>query len=149
MRIDGDEGAPGEAPGLGLLAVETTLAPGKRLAETHGTDVVSGATVRGYEMHMGETDGPDRERPMLDLGGRAGGGRFDGARSADGRVMGCYLHGLFAADDFRHGFLARLGQRGAGGIAYEHQVEAALDAIAEGLEDCLDLDRLWEISGGR
>ena len=140
---DGIEGTPGEAPGLGLLAVETTLAPEKRLAEVHGADVVSGAAVRGYEMHMGETEGPDRQRPMLELAGRT-----DGARSADGRVMGCYLHGLFAADDFRHRFLARLGHRGTGGIAYEHQVEAALDAIAEGLEDCLDLDRLWEISGG-
>ena len=40
---------------------------------------------------------------MLDLGGRP-----DGATSADGRVMGCYLHGIFASDDFRRAFLKRL-----------------------------------------
>ena len=145
----GIEGAPGEARGLGLLAVETVLAPEKRLAESHGTEVVSGAAVRGYEMHMGETTGPDRDRPMLDLDDRAGGGRPDGACSADGRVMGCYLHGLFAADAFRHAFLGRLAVRETAGAAYEHDIEAALDAVADGLEDCLDLDLLWEISDGR
>ncbi len=45
---------------------------------------------------------PDCARPMLDLGGRP-----DGAVSADGRIMGSYLHGLFAGDDFRHAFLER------------------------------------------
>ena len=62
--------------------------------------------VRGYEMHLGVTSGPGLARPMLDLGGRP-----DGAVSPDGRVAGCYLHGLFAGDAFRRAFLARLGAR--------------------------------------
>jgi adenosylcobyric acid synthase len=94
-------------------------------------------------MHMGVTTGPDRARPMVDFGDRD-----DGARSADGRVLGCYLHGLFADDGFRHGFLARLADRGASGVAFDHQVDQALDAIASGLDSCLDLDRLWEIADG-
>ena len=60
--------------------------------------------VRGYEMHLGVTTGPGLTRPMLDLGRRP-----DGAVSPDGRVAGCYLHGLFASDPFRRAFLARLG----------------------------------------
>ena len=63
--------------------------------------------VRGYEMHLGVTTGPGLARPMLRLGGRP-----DGAVSADGRVAGCYLHGLFASDAFRRAFLARLGADG-------------------------------------
>jgi adenosylcobyric acid synthase len=139
----GVEGPAGEARGLGLLDIETTLEPEKRLATVAGTEVASGAAVHGYEMHMGVSTGPDRTRPMVDFGDRD-----DGARSADGRVLGCYLHGLFADDGFRHGFLARLADRNASGVAYDHQVDQALDAIASGLEACLDLDRLWEIADG-
>ena len=91
---DGIEGPPGEAPGLGLLDIETVL--GRRQAarpKPPGIDLATGMPVRGYEMHLGATTGPGLARPMLDLGGRP-----DGAVSADGRVAGCYLHGLFASD---------------------------------------------------
>ena len=47
--------------------------------------------------------------------------------SADGRVQGCYLHGLFAADAFRTAFLARLRPGRTGGLAYEAEVERTLD----------------------
>ncbi len=140
---DGIEGAPGEAQGLGFLDVATTLMPAKRLAEVAGTCALSGEAVRGYEMHMGETQGPDRARPMLELAGRG-----EGARSPDGRVEGSYLHGLFAADRFRHAYLNRIAARATSGVAYEHEVEAALDAIAGHLEACIDLDRLLEIADG-
>ncbi len=139
----GVEGAPGEAAVLGLLAVRTEITPRKRLAAVKGACALSGAPVRGYEMHMGVTDGPDRARPVLDLGGRA-----EGASSADGRVQGSYVHGLFAADGFRHAFLSRLKARAESGVAYEREVEAALDAIAGVLAARLDLDRLLEIADG-
>ena len=139
----GIEGPAGHAEGLGLLDIETTLAPEKHLAEVAGIEVASGAALHGYEMHMGVSAGPDLARPMIDLGGR-----HDGARSADGRVSGCYLHGLFADDGFRHGFLARLGDRESSGVAYDHAVDQALDAVARELEASLDLDRLWEIADG-
>ena len=132
---DGVEGPPGEAPGLGLLEVETVLGGDKRLVECGGTEIASGLPLRGYEMHLGITTGSGLARPMLDLAGRP-----DGAVSADGRVAGCYLHGLFAGDAFRHAFLSRLGADGS--IAYEMQVERALDDIAEHLERHLDLDAL-------
>ena len=70
----------------------------------------------------------------------------DGAMSADGRVMGCYLHGLLAADGFRAAFLARIRGRGGVAVAYEARVEAALDALADHLERCLDLDRLLALA---
>jgi adenosylcobyric acid synthase len=139
----GIEGPAGRSPGLGLLAVSTSLAPAKHLAAVRATDVQSGETVRGYEMHMGETDGPDRARPMFELAGRS-----DGASSEDGRVQGCYLHGLFADDGYRAAYLGRLKSRASSGVAYDRQVDEALDSIAASLEDCLDLDRLLEIANG-
>jgi adenosylcobyric acid synthase len=73
-------------------------------------------------------------------------GRPDGAVSPAGRVMGCYLHGLFASDAFRHAFLARVAGGATGSVAYEAQVEAALDTLAAQLERELDLDRLFQLA---
>src|SRR6185437_4556342 len=133
---EGVEGTPGEAAGLGLLDIDTVLGGDKRLAAASGHDIASGAPVAGYEMHLGDTTGPGLARPMLRLGGRD-----DGAMSADGRVSGTYLHGLFASGEFRRAFLGRLGAA-SDGVAHEARVEATLDALASHLETHLDLDAL-------
>jgi adenosylcobyric acid synthase len=73
---------------------------------------------------------------MLELNGRR-----DGAVNGDGRVMGCYLHGLVASDAFRRAFLARLGAA-AGTIEYEPMIENVLDRLAEHLERHLDVAAL-------
>jgi adenosylcobyric acid synthase len=137
----GIEGRPAEAEGLGLLDLATTLQSAKRLAEVAGREIASGEEVRGYEMHVGETTGPALARPMLELDGRP-----DGAVSADGRIMGCYVHGLFAADDFRHAFLARLKERAQSGLGFEQQIESTLDALADHLEAHVDLDGLLALT---
>ncbi len=136
---DGTEGRAGTEPGLGLLEVETELAGDKRLEEATGVDLATGAAVTGYEMHIGRTTGTGLDRPMLRLGAR-----FDGAVSASGNVMGCYLHGLFAADGFRAAFLDAIAGRHAARTAFEAGVEATLEGLADHLEASLDLDRLLE-----
>jgi adenosylcobyric acid synthase len=142
---DGSEGPAGAAAGLGLLDIETVLGPEKRLCDTKGTDLATGVKVHGYEMHLGMTSGPGLARPMLDLEGRP-----DGAVSADGRVAGCYLHGLFAGDPFRRAFLARLGAQGEtqgeDGIAYDAMIDGILDRLADHLERHLDLAALFAAS---
>jgi adenosylcobyric acid synthase len=140
----GIEGPPGAAAGLGLLDVETVLTAEKILREAGGVELASGAAVHGYEMHVGRTAGPATARPMLRLGDRA-----DGARSLDGRIAGCHLHGIFAADGFRRAFLARLGGAGDAGLAYDTRIEATLDALARHLEASLDVPRLLEIAYAR
>ncbi len=142
---DGLEGASGDAVGLGLLDVETVLTDDKTLELTAAVEAETGEAVNGYEMHLGLTEGPDRARPWLTLAD----GRPEGARSADGRILGSYLHGIFAADDFRHAFLGKLrAGRAAGHGSFEARIEQTLDGLADHLEAHLDLDRLLAVAGG-
>jgi adenosylcobyric acid synthase len=73
----------------------------------------------------------------------------DGARSADGLVEGCYVHGLFASDAFRRRFLASLRPGHASTVAYEQTVEDVLDRWAEHVTRAVDTDRLLEIARAR
>ncbi|HWA48311.1 MAG TPA: cobyric acid synthase [Dongiaceae bacterium] len=141
---DGTEGPAGVVDGLGLLAVDTVLAGDKALVEVTGKENASGLRVRGFEMHIGRTTGTDTARPMLDLDGRP-----DGAISADGRVMGTYLHGIFADDAFRHHFLNRLRAREASGVAYEALVDDVLDELADHLQRHVDLERILDLASRR
>lgn len=135
---DGIEGPPATVPGLGWLPVETVLTGDKTLTEAAGVEATTGANVHGYEMHVGVTTGTATTPPMLHLADRT-----DGAVSPSGRVMGCYLHGLFASDAFRRALLARLRPgRIATGLAYDAEVEETLDRLADHLARHLDLDAL-------
>jgi len=137
-RIDdpqGVEGPPGAIAGLGLLDVETRLAGSKALRQVAGRALDAAFT--GYEMHMGETSGADRARPFAHFDD----GREDGAISADGRVLGTYVHGLLASADLRRALLGRIGVAGAG-TDYQADVDAALDDIAADLERYLDVPAL-------
>jgi len=139
---EGIEGPVGEAAGLGLLNVETALSNDKTLKTASGTDLVSGEKVHGYEMHLGLSEGPDRANPWIRLDDK----RTEGALSPDGRVMGSYLHGIFAADGFRHAFLAGLRSGRASTTAYDIRVEKTLDGLADHLEEHMDLDALYSIA---
>ena len=137
---EGIEGPPATVPGLGLLAVDTVMTEDKRVTLTEARHPVSGEVAQGYEIHLGRTEGADCARPMFSVAGAP-----EGAMRSDGRVMGSYLHGMFAADGFRRAFLRGLGAQ-AGGIAYGAQVEETLDALADHLEAHADVDALLRIA---
>ncbi|MCJ7526636.1 MAG: cobyric acid synthase [Methyloceanibacter sp.] len=137
---EGVEGPRGSASGLGLLDVETTLANEKRLDKIEGTSS-DGAPFTGYEMHMGLTAGPDCARPFA----RFADGNAEGAMSASGRVIGTYIHGLFADDRQRAAWLARFAPGGTA-IAYEALVEETLDRLAAHLAANIDIDRLLSLA---
>jgi adenosylcobyric acid synthase len=99
----GIEGPPGQVEGLGLLPVDTVLGGDKVLVEIAGRTAADAAPFRGYEMHVGRTTGS--AQPLL----RVDEGRDAGAASDDGRISGCYIHGLMADDRQRGLWLARLG----------------------------------------
>lgn len=134
---EGIEGVAGTVTGLGLLDVSTILAGDKLLTEVNGTELSSGVPFKGYEMHIGRTNGPDCDRRLLALND----GRGEGASSPDGRVSGCYVHGLFADDCQRAHWLSALGGMPSE-LNYERDVDATLDALARHLAEHIDCDRL-------
>ncbi len=135
----GIEGPPASADGLDLLDVKTVLSPSKTLEQVTGTAL--DAPFAGYEMHMGQTDGPDTRRPV----GHFPNGRTEGATSPDGRVSGTYIHGLFALAEQRSAWLAQLGVAGRG-VDHHTSIDTALDDIAGELERHLDVDGLIAVA---
>ncbi|WP_295529049.1 cobyric acid synthase [Novosphingobium sp. Chol11] len=132
----GVEGAPETAEGLGLLPVDTVMQAGKTLREVDGTCIADNAPFRGYEIHAGVTTGS--ARPLL----RMADGRDDGAVSADGRVAGCYVHGLFNLAAQRRGWI----DGASNGVDQHVAVDAALDELAATLERHVAVDRLLAIA---
>jgi len=137
----GIEGPAGSVPGLSLLQVDTVIAGKKALAEVSGTTVADAAPVKGYEMHVGVSTGPDTARPLV----RFSDGRSDGAVSADGRVAGTYLHGFFADDAQRRAWIERLGGTPSR-HSHDANIQSTLDALADHLEAHIDVDRLLRLA---
>jgi len=86
------------------------------------------------------TEGSDCARPF----GRLADGAPEGAMSADARVIGTYVHGLFGDDRQRAAWLARFKATAA--IRYDDVVERTLDALAAHLTAHLDIDRLLRLA---
>ncbi len=133
----------GEVAGLGLLEMETTLANEKRLTRVNEARLTldgEAVPVNGYEIHMGRSQGPALQQPVIQLENSV-----DGALSADGRILGTYLHGLFD-----HGQACRQLLRWAG-LQTQQQTdqnqirENNIDRIADHLAQHLDLDSLYAI----
>jgi adenosylcobyric acid synthase len=139
---DGLEGRAETVVGLGYLPVTTTITGDKHVTRTAGVALDSQAPFEGYEIHSGRTVALQDLAPLLKLSD----GALDGVVSADGRVAGCYVHGLFNRAEQRAAWLAKLGVT-SDGVHQSDRVDAALDEIASQLEQVLDLERLVEIAG--
>ena len=139
----GLEGPAGSSEGLGLLDLETTLAPMKQLRNVRGWLADGDTAVTGYEIHCGVSEGAGMSRPAV----RLDNGRGDGARSDDGRVIGTYLHGVF---DHPEALAAWLGDAG---LAAPKQLdihalrEATLERLAAVIDAHMDTATLERIFG--
>ena len=76
--------------GLELLDVETEMINSKIVTKINGKHIESNKKMVGYEIHIGRTHGKDCERPLFLIDNK-----YDGAQSANGRVFGTYVHGIF------------------------------------------------------
>jgi adenosylcobyric acid synthase len=141
------------APGLGLLPIETVFAGDKA---THQASArvrngpgwfasLEGQAVTGYEIHMGRTQS---QTPWLEIKERGGlpVQVLDGASSEDGKVWGCYVHGLFTNENLRRAWLAHLGWKGAQRSEDANPFAASLTRLADTLEESLDMRLLEKIA---
>jgi adenosylcobyric acid synthase len=140
------------APGLGLLPIETTFAGDKA---THQASAqvrngpgwfanLEGQTVTGYEIHMGRTQSSSSWLEIVERGGQSV-QVADGAASTDGRVWGCYVHGLFANENLRKAWLTDLGWKGEQAGENANPFAASLTRLADTLESTLDMELLEKI----
>ncbi len=121
----GAEAAAGAVePGLNLLPVETVFAPAREKVTVRTTAQMHASARRGlfahlngspfsaYQIHMGRT-APYAEETGGNTAFQLTNEEMDGWIDAGGWIAGCYLHGLFENDAFRHGVIEALVVRRA------------------------------------
>ncbi|MDP9373658.1 MAG: cobyric acid synthase [Chloroflexota bacterium] len=156
----GVEADAGRVPGLGLLPLRTVFGREKTTERARGVVAAgggllagaAGAPVTGYEIHMGRTVG-DLPAPlrMVERRGMPV-DEPDGAASADGLVLGTYLHGLFDSPALRGAILRNLAARkGVPPRAWGDEAAALredpFDRLADHVRASLDMRRLYGIIG--
>jgi adenosylcobyric acid synthase len=139
----GLEGPAGSSGGLGLLAFSTALEEEKQLRNVRGRLVLEGAEVSGYEIHAGVTSGSALEHAAVLLDD----GRSDGALSADGQILGTYLHGLFETPAACSALLRWAGLEDVQEVDYHALRERDIERLADLVSDHLDTDLLRKLCG--
>ena len=138
----GLEGTPGSTPGLGYLAVATTLASDKQLRNVSGHLALPGQpAMSGYEIHLGVSQGPGLAKPAVVLAE----GRADGAISADDQVLGTYCHGLFDQPSALTALLAWAGLVESAPVDFAARREADLNRLADAVEAAFAWDKLAKV----
>ncbi|OUM04582.1 cobyric acid synthase CobQ [Pseudomonas syringae] len=137
----GLEGAAGSSPGLGLLAMSTVLETEKQLRNVRGRLTLENADVSGYEIHAGVTTGAALEQAAVQLDD----GRCDGAQSADGQILGTYLHGLFESPAACSALLRWAGLENVQSVDYHALRERDIERLADLVEKHLDGRLLREL----
>ncbi len=125
------------------------LAREKTLVATRARHVASDLPLKGYEIHHGRTTAAGDARPAVIRDD----GEAIGFCSADGRILGTYLHGLFDADGFRRWFIDRLrtrrGLAPVGNAQTVYDIEPALERLAEHVRSHLDMKAVYSDDGAQ
>jgi adenosylcobyric acid synthase len=155
---EGVEG-PESIQGLCLLPINTTMRPSKITLTGTGALVtktlfgqpVENISLRGYEIHVGETSYLGQAQPFAQLVRRTKNSQesvLDGCASPDSRIFGTYLHGLFDGDDFRRAFIH--AARKFCGLAPTAELSdwgsrrrESIDRLANAVRESLDLSRIF------
>ncbi len=145
----GLEGTAGDHIGLGLLNAVTRFQKyGKRTVQVTGIHLSTGSPVRGYEIHMADTEIGGHE-PLFLLGD--GERRHPEGACSEDMVFGTYVHGCLDLPGFRRHLLSLCGKSPAG-IAPpvpDEVMETSLDRLAAAVKEALDMERLLDIMGLR
>jgi len=132
--------------GLSLLPIRTVLESDKTLKATSAYHPESGLTLKGYEIHHGDTRGEGLDPAMLTIDGQG-----IGFSSEERTIFGTYLHGLYDNDAFRRWFIdtlrVRRGLTAIGNIQVTYDLEPALDRLADIVRENLDIKDIYRKMG--
>ena len=161
----------GQEKGLVLLDMVTELGTEKKTVPVMAYPMQPGFShscmVAGYEIHMGLSKG-EFLRPCFQIAPQLAtahpnssspavygvDGRFDGARSENGRIWGTYIHGVFDQPVFRRLWLNRVRQR-KNLIPVETEVSeavsgklaGAIDRWADHVQKYIDIAKIFSVLG--
>lgn len=146
----------GNIRGMGLLDTRTIFQKQKIRTQINGEwlhkqgmfEQVPGNEVKGYEIHMGETQNLGGCIPIIELKD----GRIDALASPDGLTAGSYLHGLFDTEGLADALAAKLAEKKGICLSskkFDLQVykEAQYDKLADLVRDSLDMDAIYRMTG--
>ena len=155
----------GEMAGMGLLPGQTIFREEKTRTRICGAVInggMKGCPVEGYEIHMGDTRMEERDSSEFLPWLRLADGRMDGMTNRDGTVMGTYLHGIFDEGDFLNHLIEPLmeryhlnGDKAAADGGFDRMPnmkaykEAEYDKLADLVRKSLDMEKIYQIMGGR
>ncbi|MFC1879108.1 cobyric acid synthase [Chloroflexota bacterium] len=149
--LSGVEAQTKSTDGLGLLDIQTQFHPRKATSQTKARIQATtawmanldGQFIEGYEIHMGHSQ---TNSAWININERNGdpANLPDGGTSPDGRLWGCYIHGLFNNAILRRAWLASLGWQ-ASAAAPLGTLDQALDILGRSIEAALDMERLEKI----
>lgn len=139
--------------GLKLLPIETVFV-GDKATHRAGVKVrngsgwfakLEGQPLSGYEIHMGRTQSESSWLEITERGGQPV-QVPDGASSENGKIWGCYVHGLFTNRNLRQAWLQSLGWKGERALESTNPFVASLTRLADTLEESLDMELLGRIT---
>ncbi|MCJ8338121.1 MAG: cobyric acid synthase [Pseudomonadales bacterium] len=132
--------------GLGLLAMQTSLAETKTLTNVSGRCLHSQVPVTGYEIHVGVSSGADLQRPWFEISARGSEHTYlEGAANAEDSVRGTYLHGLLEGDEILKQILNWAGMTEIVGFNYQQFREMQLQRLADEVEKVLPFSILSQL----
>lgn len=150
------------AEALGLLDITTTFGPAKltrqarfRILDDAIAPGTKNQTVGGYEIHCGQSttaatwleacpETSCSETPVAADRGAAP--LVDGCYAREGRVWGCYLHGLFHNDAFRRAWLVRLGAANSTPASSSNDhLQQSLDRLADAFAQHIPIDQVLQM----
>ncbi len=135
----------GKKEGLGLLAIHTVLDKNKQLVRKKGVYLPAQMTIKGYEIHHGQTQTDLQPLFQFDDGSCCG------CSAADRSVWGAFLHGMFDDDQFRRWFIdKKRRQKGWDAkqkVLAPYDIEASFDTLAMVVRESLEMDKIYAIMG--
>ncbi len=140
----GVEGAAGTSQGLGYLDITTELKGEKILRQRQGLLWDKQTPVSGYEIHLGRSSGEGFNQPFAYLHSAANEQSLEpeGAGSADGQIMGTYLHGLLDSPLALQQILHWVGLETSQLFDADKERELQLERLAKAVEVSLDWSKL-------